>query len=133
MQTTNYNLYVEDDSSTRFIDWRQKMNGTDDSNMVKIDTVLGAKADDSIAVNTTLLASAWFNEDACYKQELDVTGLKEAQNGFIAISPDANAEQREIAREAVLSIIGQSDGKLTIASDGETPTADIPVTIVLLG
>ena len=40
MNTTNYNLYLEDDSTTRFLDWRQKMNGSGDSNMVKIDTAL---------------------------------------------------------------------------------------------
>ena len=27
MNTTNYNLYLEDDSTTRFLDWRQKMKG----------------------------------------------------------------------------------------------------------
>ena len=58
MNTTNYNLYLEDDSTTRFLDWRKKMNGTDNSNMVKIDAALGEKANSSVAVNTTLLASA---------------------------------------------------------------------------
>lgn len=133
METTNYNLYIEDDSSTRFVDWREKMNGTGNSNMVKIDTVLGAKADDSISVDATLLASAWVNQDSNITQEISVPGLGKTQNGFIAISPNATAEQREIAREAALSIVGQSDGKLTISADSETPVADIPVTIVLLG
>ena len=51
MNTTNYNLYLEDDSTTRFLDWRKKMNGTDNSNMVKIDAALGEKANSSVAVN----------------------------------------------------------------------------------
>lgn len=70
MNTTNYNLYLEDDSTTRFLDWRKKMNGTDNSNMVKIDAALGEKANSSVAVNTTLLASAWVGVEAPYTQEL---------------------------------------------------------------
>lgn len=39
-ETINYGLYIEDDNSVFFKDWRKKMNGTDDSNMVKIDAIL---------------------------------------------------------------------------------------------
>ena len=38
-----------------------------------------------------------------------------------------------MAREAMLSVVGQEDGKLTIAADGEMPDIDIPVYIILLG
>ena len=68
--TPNYNLYLTDDSSTRFQEWRNQMNGTEDSNMVKIDTALGQKANNSVAVNATLLASAWTGVDAPYTQVL---------------------------------------------------------------
>ena len=33
----------------------------------------------------------------------------------------------------MLSVIGQADGTLTIAADGEMPERDIPVYIILLG
>ena len=49
-ETTNYGLYVTDDSSDKFLNWRTKMNGTVDSNMVKIDTALGEKANSSISL-----------------------------------------------------------------------------------
>jgi hypothetical protein len=39
-ETEKYGLYLEDDDATRFLDWRKKMNGSDDSNMVKIDAAL---------------------------------------------------------------------------------------------
>lgn len=87
MNTTNYNLYLEDDSTTRFLDWRKKMNGTDNSNMVKIDAALGEKANSSVAVNTTLLASAWIGVEAPYTQELTVTGLTALQNGTMITVP----------------------------------------------
>lgn len=109
------------------------MNGTGDSNMVKIDTALGNKADNSVVVTTTLLASAWAGVDAPFTQELAVEGLLQSTNGIIDVAHDATAEQRAIAREAMLAVVGQADGKLTIAADGEMPEFDIPVYIILLG
>ena len=109
------------------------MNGSGQSNMVKIDTALGQKANNSVAVNATLLASAWTGVDAPYTQVLAISGLTASQNGTISVAHNATAEQREIAREAMLSVIGQADGTLTIAADGEMPERDIPVYIILLG
>ena len=132
-ETTNYGLYIESGNTAKFADWREKMNGEGDSNMVKIDTALSQKANNSQAVTTTLLASAWVGVDAPFTQELSVAGLSALQNGSISVAHNATAEQREIAREAMLSVIGQEDGKLSIAADGEMPEFDIPVYIILLG
>ena len=132
-ETTNYGLYIESGNTAKFADWREKMNGEGDSNMVKIDTALSQKANNSQAVTTTLLASAWVGVDAPFTQELSVAGLSALQNGSISVAHNATAEQREIAREAMLSVIGQEDGKLIIAADGEMPEFDIPVYIILLG
>ena len=95
MNTTNYNLYLEDDSTTRFLDWRKKMNGTDNSNMVKIDAALGEKANSSVAVNTTLLASAWVGVEAPYTQELTVTGLTALQNGTVPRQNSAKLPEKQ--------------------------------------
>lgn len=132
-ETTNYKFYLTDDSTEKFLDWRKKMNGTENSNMIKIDTALGEKANNSVAVYATLLASAWVGVNAPFTQELSVAGLTATQNGVIDVAHDATAEQREIAREAMLSVVGQDDGTLTIAADGEMPEFDIPVYIILLG
>lgn len=132
-ETPNIGLHLTSDSTERFADWREKMNGTGDSNMVKIDTALGNKADNSVVVTTTLLASAWAGVDAPFTQELAVEGLLQSTNGIIDVAHDATAEQRAIAREAMLAVVGQADGKLTIAADGEMPEFDIPVYIILLG
>lgn len=132
-ETANYGLYLTNDSSERFLDWREKMNGTEDSNMMKIDAALGTKANNSVPVYATLLASAWVGVDAPYTQELSVEGLLKDTNGIIDVAHNATADQREIAREALLSIIGQEDGKLIIVADGEMPEFDIPVYIILLG
>ena len=131
--TANYGLHLTNDSSERFSDWRERMNGTDDSNMVKIDTVLSQKADHSVMVSATLLASAWAGVDAPYTQELSVEGLLENTNGIINVAHNATITERDVAREAMLAVSGQENGKLTIAADGDMPEVDIPVYIILIG
>lgn len=133
MNTKNYNLYIEDDSSTRFRDWREKMNGTEDSNMVKIDNALGEKAALSKAIVMTLQADKWVQEGAISTQKLSVEGLTAEQNGVIGTTQDLTTLQLETVRAAGLYISDQGDGYLTIASDGDTPACDIPVLIILLG
>ena len=132
-ETTNYGLYITSDSSEKFLEWRTKMNGTENSNMVKIDTALGEKANSSISVSTTLLANAWVGVNSPFTQNISVEGLGATQNGTISVAHSATAEQREMAREAMLSVVGQEAGQLTIAADGEMPDIDIPVYIILLG
>ncbi len=39
-ETSNYNLYICDDYNVHFLEWRDKINGSDNSNMVKIDAAL---------------------------------------------------------------------------------------------
>ena len=132
-ETTNYKLHLTDDSSERFQDWRNAMNGPDDSNMVKIDTALGEKANSSVSVATVLLSTAWAGINPPFTQTLVVEGLTATQNGTISVAHNATSEQREIAREAMLSVTGQTDGSLTIVADGEMPERDIPVLIIILG
>lgn len=131
--TSNYGLYLTDDSSEKFYDWRTKMNGVEDSNMIKIDAALGEKADNSVAINAVLSATAWSGLNAPFTQQISVPGLGAMQNGTISVAHNATAEQREIAREAMLSVVGQADGTLIIAADGEMPEKDIPVYVILLG
>lgn len=132
-ETTNYGLYLTDDSSENFLDWREKMNGKEDSNMTKIDAALSEKANNSIYINASLSSSMWVGEEAPFTQELTIEGLLANTNGAINLSHSATVEQREIARKAMLSVVGQEDGKLIIAADGEVPEKDIPVCVILLG
>lgn len=132
-ETPNYGLYLTDDSSERFMDWREKMNGTTDSNMTKIDTALGEKADSSVVIPAVLAANAWNGDDAPYTQSVSIEGLLAGTNGIINVAHSATIEQRDAAREALLSVSGQSDGFLTVVADGEMPEIDIPVHVILLG
>ncbi len=91
------------------------------------------KADNSVTVNIILSASAWSGSNAPFTQAVQVEGLTAIQNGVISVANSATPEQRQAAREAMLSVISQTNGKLTIAADGELPEQDIPVSIILLG
>lgn len=132
-ETTNYKLHLTDDSSEKFQDWRNAMNGPSNSNMTKIDEVLGEKADSSVCISCTLLASAWTGLIAPFTQTLYVDGLGQSRNGIINMAQNATFEQREMAREAMLAVTGQADGELVISADGEMPDFDIPVQIILFG
>lgn len=131
-ETKNYNLALTTDDQTKFKEWRETINGNSNSNMEKIDTALGEKANLSVAINATLLSSAW-SDDSPYTQTVTVEGLKADSNGVISIAQNATSEQIEIVCDAGLYISNQADGTLTITAYGDKPNVDIPVIIILLG
>ena len=128
--TTNYNLYITDDANEKFQDWRRGVCGTTNSNMTKIDAALAGKADKSRSVYLTLTAAGWTGTGP-FTQVLTVTGLGADQAGNICVSHSATAEEREVVRNALLGIIGQAAGTLTIVADGDKPAIDIPVTVTI--
>lgn len=132
-ETENYHLHLTDGNTETFVEWRNKINGPKDSNMQKIDQALCEKADNSIDVRSTLLASAWSGSEAPFTQVLAIEKLTEDRNGIISIAQNATIEQRNAARCAMLSLVGQSDGELVIAADGDIPEVDIPIILVLFG
>lgn len=132
-ETQNYQLYLEDNDKELFLNWRQKMNGPNESNMVKIDRVLSEKADKSRDVSVSLLAAGWAGEAAPFQQNISVAGLTSDQNGSIAVSPSATPQEFEAACDGLLTIVGQRENELTIAARGDKPAVDIPVVVTLLG
>lgn len=132
MTTTNYGLYLTDDSATRFQEWRAKINGTEDSNMMKIDTALGNKADKSAACTAVLAAGSWIGSAAPYTQTVSITGLTSAHNGVASIPENATDAQIKAVVDADFYIQGQADGTLTIAARNEKPTIDIPILVILI-
>lgn len=129
-ETRNYHLGLTVDDSTNFKNWRELLNGLNDSNMEKIDDALGGKAESSQYINTVLSANAW-SENSPYTQTLTVEGLTE--NGVIGVAQDITDEQMEAACYAELRVFEQGENTLTIKANGDKPNVDIPVTIILLG
>ena len=130
--TKNYDLALTDNDQTKFKEWRESINGNSNSNMEKIDTALGEKANLSVAINAVLLMSAW-SDDSPYVQTISVEGLNADQNGIITIGQNITTEQLEDVVAADMRISGQVDGDFTVTAYGDKPTRDIPVTIILLG
>lgn len=130
--TKNYDLTLTDNDQTKFKEWRESINGNSNSNMEKIDTALGEKANLSVAINAVLLMSAW-SDDSPYVQTISVEGLTADQNGIITIGQNITTEQLEDVVAADMRISDQADGSLTVTAYGDKPTRDIPVTIILLG
>lgn len=131
-ETKNYNLALTTDDQTKFKEWRETINGNSNSNMEKIDTALGEKANLSVAINAVLLLSGW-SDDSPYVQQISVDGLIADQNGIITIGQNITTEQLEDVVSADMRITDQADGTLTVTAYGDKPTRDIPVTIILLG
>ena len=123
-------MALTDNDQTKFKEWRESINGNSNSNMEKIDTALGEKANLSVAINAVLLMSAW-SDDSPYVQTISVEGLTADQNGIITIGQNITTEQLEV--KADMRISDQADGSLTVTAYGDKPTRDIPVTIILLG
>lgn len=82
----------------------------------------------STSIEGTLFANGWTNGE----QTITVSGLLASQNGIIGLTQNISSVQIEAVRLAELYIVGQADGTVTIAADGEIPTCDIPVVVILL-
>ena len=132
-ETANYQLYLTDDDSTLFKEWREKINGTDNSNMVKIDTALAGKAQRSAIINATLTAGGWAGDAAPFQQVIAIDGLTAEQNGSASLAQNVSAEQLTAAKAASMRVSAQAEGTLTITADGDKPTVDIPIVVILLG
>ena len=73
-------------------------------------------------------ANAWQNA----QQTISVSGLGVNQNGVVSVTQNISAQAMEAVRNGMLYACGQGEGTLTIAADGDVPTCDIPVVIILL-
>lgn len=83
---------------------------------------------------SAILGAAIWSGTGPYTQSIAVTGVSITPdtNGIIGLEQKATAEQRAVARDAMLSITSQSAYALTITADGEKPTLDIPVTVTII-
>ena len=82
----------------------------------------------SEAIFGTLTADGWENS----QQTVLIDGLAAEQNGIISIPHTASSSELEAVRAAEMYICGQTDGALTIAYQGDAPTCDIPVVVILI-
>lgn len=133
MATKNYNLYTISNDEENCFDSMQNLAGEGaNSNMNKIDSILGDKSDHSKCIELTLTVDGW-SENSPYSQTLQVAEIiSSEQNGILSSAQGISPEQLEVIVAAGLYISDQAEGTLTVSASGDKPTCDIPVLIILL-
>lgn len=132
-KTENFELKMPDDGSQYFGEFWKELSDSSGSNMTEIDKLLGEMAIQSQSLSAVLESAQWIGAKAPYTQTVLIEDLLYTHNGTIALSQEATEEERTEVRKAMLSVVGQANGSLVIAADGEVPTIDLPVTVMLLG
>lgn len=90
-----------------------------------------------IELALTLTAAGWTTVTSAegepyYTQTLTAEGVTVNRNGFVGISDTATREQYNAALSAILRKTAQGNGTLEITANGEKPTVDIPITVILI-
>lgn len=95
---------------------------------------LDSKANKSIDITATLLASGWMGENAPYIYNLSVTGVTATSNQEHLPALDITTEQLAALQAANIQDGGQAAGSVTLKAFGEDkPTIDLPIRIILRG
>lgn len=82
----------------------------------------------SIAISVVLYADNWIDKE----QSVNIQNVEGISNGFMGIAKSATDEQYIVAQNAMMRIAEQIDDSIVIHADGEVPTCDIPISIILL-
>ena len=78
------------------------------------------------------LSTTWSGSAAPYTQNVTITGMTASKNATVGLASSATASEREVARNAMLSVTAQTTNQITIAADGEKPGITIPISVILL-
>lgn len=94
---------------------------------------LDFKANKSIDITATLLASGWMGENAPYIYNLSVTGVTGTSNQELLPALDITTAQLTALQAANIQDGGQAEGTVTLKAFGTKPTIDLPIRIILRG
>nr|DAI00137.1 MAG TPA: hypothetical protein [Caudoviricetes sp.] len=94
---------------------------------------LDSKANKSIDITATLLASGWMGENAPYIYNLSVTGVTGTSNQEYLPALGITTEQLEALQGANIQDDGQAEGTVTLKAFGTKPSIDLPIRIILRG
>lgn len=121
--TENYNLYVEDDATTLFRDWREQIGGSSDSNMTKIDAALTGKADKPVAFSVSLPSSGWSGGAQTVQDERFIA------DGYVYLVAGDSASFWAYANAMIYADEVTTDGQMTFHYS-KAPTANLTVLVV---
>lgn len=103
------------------------------SNVTGLQAALDGKASPATQIIITIPSANWTGSSAPYTATITVEGITATSKGDIALSNEADAEEREAARNAMISVVGLDEDEITLVADGEKPTIDIPAVVTVLG
>jgi len=128
--TANYGLYItEPQDDPKFREFREKLCGNNESNMILIDRLLAGKAEVS-ATNATLLVSGWDGTQAPYIQTLQIDGVTSQADGVVTVSPDISDSVWEVVCNAGLRKTAQDNASVTFCANNK-PEVDIPIVFLI--
>lgn len=128
--TTNYGLYItEPQDDPKFREFRERLCGNNESNMILIDRLLAKKTEVSV-VDATLLASGWAGAQAPYIQTLQIDGVTSQADGVVTVSPDISDSEWEIVRNAGLRKTTQDNASVTFCANSKLEV-DIPIVFLI--
>lgn len=98
-------------------------------------TAWNSKAAPARNVTATLSAAGWTGSAAPYTQTISVSGVTMDVTQVVeaGLADSATAEQREVARAAMLFPSDKVEAGITVTADGDKPSIDLPVTVVIFG
>ena len=82
----------------------------------------------SKAVDIVVPANGWSN----YQQTVSVLSLRAGQNFIIGLADTATEEMKDAASDAMIDVIGQAEGNITLKVNGVVPAVDLPMQIITL-
>ena len=80
-----------------------------------------------VSKSVTLDKDSW-DEKFYVIEDSDITA---DANGFVGVSALNKSEERNAVQRAVLGVVSQDDGSMTLVADGIVPKIDIPVSLIL--
>lgn len=124
-ETINYNLYVESNDQVKFREWREKVAGENDSNMVKIDNALAGKQDKLTGTNGATVdnenntVSVDLPTVALSQEEYDALTEEEKQRNIIYAVPSGsgNTPDDGLTKEYVDNAIANQIGNISTILD----------------
>lgn len=81
----------------------------------------------SVSVSFTVPADGWVDGT----QTIVIDALKDGRSGFVSMAENCTTEQYEAVLLGFLQVASGDDGTLLIYASGDTPTVDVPMTIVV--
>jgi hypothetical protein len=90
------------------------------------------KANSPVALSLTLASGSWTSA-APSTQTVTAAGVTASSNIIVGLAGTATSSQFDEAAAAKLVCTAQGTNSITVTCYGDTPTGDIPISVVILG